>query len=61
MRHLRRANVDPDWVISGIVRTIERAEECGEGAWQMQAIRGYELLGNTSECLPTRSKSVWTT
>ena len=42
----KNVSLDPKYVVDGILKSIEEAKLCGQGAWQSQAIqRGYELLG----------------
>jgi hypothetical protein len=44
--HLRRLEVDAEMVISGIVKTIQKAQAGGSGAWQSATIlRGLRIAG----------------
>jgi phage terminase small subunit len=45
-KHLRKLQVDEAMVIKGLLQTIEKANDAGQGAWQSQTVtRCYELLG----------------
>jgi phage terminase small subunit len=43
---VKKVNLDPNYVVDGILKSIEEAKLAGIGAWQAQAIqRGFEMLG----------------
>jgi hypothetical protein len=45
-KHCEELKIDAQFVVKGILDSIETAKESGTGAWQSQAVlRGYELLG----------------